>query len=179
MKDDMLTVYIILVLASIVTVFALLVCWTARHGQLPSSVSDLAYNHHKRKRRLLHALWLWVSTFTLTPALFYFIPEEWEGLAHAYATSVVLCGIIPVAVRDRSLFFVVFGLAAGVFSQCCVCVVCPWWLLVWTHLGALVAFADRRDTIPSWFVGKGVMVIEFVSWFTITAALLTKLIMTL
>lgn len=175
----MLTIYIILTLLSFVTVFALLVCWTARDRRLPVTVSDMAYGHPERCRRLHYTLWLWASTFTLTPALFSLMPEEWHGLAHAYATSVVLCGLLPLVLRQRNLTFAVFGLSAGVFSQCCVVVLCPWWLLVWTHLGALVAFADRHDTIPGWFVGKGVLVIEFVSWFTIASAILTRLIITL
>lgn len=174
----MLTLYIILVLVSFVTVFALLVCWTARDRRLPATVSDMAYGHPERIRRLHYTLWLWGATFTLTPALFHLMPEEWEGLAHAYATSVVFCGLMPLMVRGRNLLFAVFGLSAGVFSQCCVCVLCPWWMLVWTHLGALVAFADRRDTVPSWFVGKGVMVVEFASWLTIASAIFTKLITT-
>ena len=173
----MLTFYLILTLLSFVTVFALLICWTIRHRQLPDTVSSLAYNHPERKLRMRYTLWLWAATFTLTPALFHLIPECWEGLAHAYATSIVLCGLMPLIAKGRNLFFVVFGLSSGIFSQCCVCVICPWWLLVWTHLGVLVAFADRNDTIPSWFVGKGVLVIEFVGWFTIATAILTRLIM--
>ena len=175
----MLTIYIILVLISFVTVFGLLVGWTWRDGRLPATVSDMAYNHVEISGRVHYTLWLWAATFTLTPALFYLMPEEWEGLAHAYATSIVFCGIMPLVARHRNLFFVIFGLSSGVFSQCCVCALCPWWMLVWTHLGALVAFADRRDTVPAMFVGKGVMVIEFVSWFTIASAILTRLIMTL
>jgi hypothetical protein len=175
----MLTTYIILVLISFLTVFGLLVGWTWRDGRLPATVSDMAYNHVEKSRRAHYTLWLWAATFTLTPALFYLIPEEWEGLAHAYATSIVFCGIMPLVARHRNLTFVVFGLAAGVFSQCCVIALCPWWMLVWTHLGALVAFVDRRDTVPAMFVGKGVMVIEFVSWFTIASAILTRLLMTL
>jgi hypothetical protein len=172
----MQTLYIILVLVSFVTVFGLIAYWTKKRGQLPSTVSDMAYNHSARRKRINYTIWLWVSSFTLTPGLFHLIPEEWEGLAHAYATSIVLCGLIPVLLRQRNLPFVVFGLSACVFSQCCVVVLCPWWLLTWTHLGALVAFADRHDTIPGWFVGKGVLVVEFVSWFTIASAILTKLI---
>ena len=172
----MLTIYIILNVLSFVTVFALLACWTARDRRLPATVSDMAYGHPERRRRLHYTLWLWSATFTLTPALFHLMPYEWQGLAHAYATSVVLCGIMPLLFRQRNLTFGVFGLSSGVFSQCCVCVLCPWWMLVWTHLGAVVAFADRHDTIPGWFVGKGVMVVEFVSWFTIASAILTKLL---
>ena len=175
----MTTIYIILTLLSFVAVFALLVCWTARDRRLPATVSDMAYKHSDRIMRLRYTLWLWASTFTLTPALFHLIPEEWEGLAHAYATSVVLCGLMPLLLRQRNLTFAVFGMSAGVFSQCCVVVVCPWWLLLWTHLGALVAFADRHDTVPSWFIGKGVLVVEFVCWFTVASAILTRLIMTL
>lgn len=175
----MLTLYIILTLTSFVTVFALLTCWTVRDRRLPDTVSDMAYKHNGTVMRLRYTVWLWAATFTLTPALFQFVPEEWDGLAHAYATSIVLCGLMPLLNKDRNLFFVIFGLAAGVFSQCCVVVLCPWWLLVWTHLGAMVAFADRHDAFPSHFVGKGVLVIEFVSWFTIASAILTKLIITL
>lgn len=172
----MTTLYIILTLVSFVTVFGLLVCWTWRDGRLPDTVSDMAYRHATRSHRWHYTLWLWAATFTLTPGLFELMPEEWEGLAHAYATSVVMCGLLPLMLRSRNLSFTLFGLSAGVFSQCCVCVLCPWWMLVWTHLGALVAFADRRDTIPHWFVGKGIMVIEFVSWFTLASAILTRLI---
>ncbi len=174
----MLTLYIILTLLSFVTVFALLVCWTWRDRRLAATVSDMAYNHPEKSRRAHYTLWLWASTFTLTPALFYLIPEEWEGLAHVYATSVVLCGLMPLVARGRNLLFAMFGLSAGVFSQCCVVALCPWWMLVWTHLGALVAFADRHDTVPSWFVGKGVLVVEFFSWLTIASAILTRLLTT-
>ena len=175
----MLTFYITLTLLSFVTVFGLLTAWTRRDRRLPDTVSDMAYSHEGRARRLFYTLWLWTATFTLTPALFHLIPEQWEGLAHVYATAMVLCGLQPLIVRQRGVFFLLFGLAGGVFSQMCVVVICPWWLLTWTHLGAMVAFADRRDTVPSWFVGKGVMVIEFVSWFTLAAAILTKLIIIL
>lgn len=171
-------IYLILVLASMVTVFALIIGWTRRDGELPATVSDMAYGHKSKTRRLLYTLWLWTATFTLTPALFDMMPEEWEGLAHVYATSMVLAGLLPMVRKDRDLWFTVSGLAGGVFSQCCVCVICPWWMLVWTHLAALMVFSDNGDSIPYWIHRKGVFLAEFVSWFCLAAALLTKLITT-
>lgn len=169
-------IYTILVVLSFAIVLTFVACWTWRDGELPATVSDAAYCHKGIGSRLLYTLWLWAATFTLTPALFYMMPEQWEGLAHVYATSVVLCGLMPLIARNRNLFFAVFGVSAGVFSQCCVCVLCPWLMLVWTHLAALIIFSDCGDSVPVWFSRKGVFIAEFVSWFCLASALLTKLI---
>ena len=174
----MMTLYIILTLTSFLTVFGLIIVWTWRDGQLPTTVSDMAYGHTERRQRWCYTLWLWASTFTLTPALFQLMHGQWLGLAHAYATSVVLCGLLPLLLRERNMSFALFGLSAGVFSQCCVCVLCPWWLLTWTHLGALVAFTDHGHLMPRWIIGRGVFIVEFFCWFNIAAAILTKLLTT-
>ena len=65
---------------SFVIVLSLVIAWTLRDGELPATVSDAAYSHTGAWRRLPYTLWLWGATFTLTPALFGIIPEEWDAV---------------------------------------------------------------------------------------------------
>ena len=168
----------ILVMLSFVIVLSLVIAWTLRDGELPATVSDAAYSHTGAWRRLPYTLWLWGATFTLTPALFGIIPEEWECAAHVYATAMVLTGILPLVRKDRDLWFLMSALAAGVFSQCCVCVICPWFMLVWSHIAVLLMFSASCDSASCWVCRKGMFLAEFVCWFNIAASLLTILIIT-
>lgn len=166
----------VLVMLSFMIVLSFVIIWTMKDGELPATVSDAAYSHTSIWRRLPYTLWIWGATFTLTPALFGLIPEAWEGAAHVYATAMVLTGILPLVRKDRDLLFIMSALAAGVFSQCCVCVLCPWFMLVWSHIAVLLVFSDPSDSVSCWVCRKGVFLAEFVCWFNIAASLLTVLI---
>ena len=165
-----------LVILSYVIVFLTIIIWSVRTGRLPLTMSDAAYSRRGRWKRLPHTLFLWAATFTLLPALFHVIPEEWYGMAHAYATSMVLAGFIPLVKRVRGLTYNVTVLAAGVFSQCCVCVICPLLMLVWSHITVLCLYSSSIDKQECCLKKNGRLVAEFVSWFNIATAIIIGLI---
>lgn len=174
--SDLLPWRMALVILSYVIVFLTIMIWSVRMGRLPLTMSDAAYSRRGIWNRLPHTLFLWSATFTLLPALFHVIPEEWYGMAHAYATSMVLAGFIPLVKRGRGMTYNATILAAGVFSQCCVCVICPWMMLVWSHIAVLCIFTGSMETEGCCLKKNGRLVAEFVSWFNIATAIVINLI---
>lgn len=173
---DLLPWRMALVILSYVIVFLTIIIWSVRTGRLPLTMSDAAYSRFGTWKRLPHTLFLWAATFTLLPALFHVIPEEWYGMAHAYATSMVLAGFIPLVKRGRGMTYNVTVLAAGVFSQCCVCVICPLLMLVWSHITVICLYSSSIDNQECCLKKNGRLVAEFVSWFNIATAIIIGLI---
>lgn len=116
--------------------------------EVPKSLSSLVYTLPK-KCRFVWTAWLLGTTLTLTPALFDVIPEQYEAVAHAFATSMMFVGITPLIKRDMNNGHTVLGIAAGFFSQVCVAVLCPLMLLFWLPVvciffSHLLSLNDRK-----------------------------------
>lgn len=146
-----------------------------RHGELPRSVSAMAYRL-PRRQRYLWTLWMWVCVYMLTPALFEAVPDRLEAVPHAFATCMTFITLMPLALRDMTNGHRALIVAAGVFSQACVGVLCPWILLLWP--AAFMAFFMwdvAEGDIPRIFWGRGVLVAEVLCYATLWISVIIKL----
>jgi len=148
-----------------------------RRGELPRSVSAMAYRL-PRRQRYLWTLWMWVCVYTMTPALFEAVPDRLEAVPHAFATCMLLITLMPLVFRDMTNGHRALIVAAGVFSQACVAVLSPWLLLAWP--AAFMAFFMwdvAEGDIPRIFWGKGVLVAEVLCYATLLIGIMTKLLL--
>lgn len=165
----------ILAMISMFAVILMIGSNLCRHGELPRSVSSMAYRLPGRQR-YLWTLWMWVCVYTLTPALFEAVPDWLEAAPHAFATCMLLITVMPLFKRDMSNGHRALIVAAGVFSQACVAVLCPWILLLWPAAFMTFFMWDIAEgDIPRIFWGKGVLVAEVLCYATLFISIIIKL----
>ena len=181
---DGLTLIYLGALYSVISLCACIGYYLRRSGELPESFMSMAY---RCKKKWLWTLWLWSTTFTLTPALFEVMPESWHGVAHAYATSMLLLGVIPFVKHEYkgecNRAFSLLGMCACLFSQLCVAILCPYVLLVWIPLwipfstlclAALLGYNECPDSL-SLFGGKGLFYFESVCYVSLFASVIINM----
>lgn len=140
---------------------------TWRRKELPRSVSAMVYNLPVSEQ-YIWTLWLWVTASLCVPSLMESIREPWTFVGFFWIVAVMFCGAMPLTERDTEKWHDLLGLAAGIISQCCVWLVCPWWLFVWLIpmvLSGLVAVCVEpwAERVLDILEGKGVLVLEIVS----------------
>jgi len=147
-----------------------------RLGELPGSVSTSVFTMPRRKRYVWTAM-LWLSTYTLTPALFQVVPGNHVYAAHAFATSVLLAGLFPIFKRSISRGFMTLVSSAWCFSQVCVALLCPWLLLMWPVV-AIVLFVlyMMEDDLPAALRGKGVFLAESMCYVTLFMSIIIEIL---
>ena len=143
-------------------------------GGVPESVSGLVYNLSERMRWLWSAWLVAVAMTVMVPLMTALDDAAWLG----WLTVVGLVGaaVTPICNGDTHLLHDVFGVSAGVLSQVCVAVLCPWWLLVWALwlpllAGAMAALNDAKDP-PCLFGGHGVLAAELTCAVTLYGSLI-------
>ena len=169
-------VYVVLAMVSAMAVTMMIGGNLCRHGELPRSVSAMAYRL-PRRQRWLWTLAMWVAVYTLTPALFEAVPDTLEAVPHAFATCMALITLTPLVFRDMTNGHRSLIVAAGVLSQACVTILCPWLLVAWP--GAFMAFFMwdvAEGDIPRIFWGKGVLVAEVLSYATLFISVMVEIL---
>lgn len=131
-------------------------------GGIPESVSGMVFGLPVHKRWVWSAWLVAVALTVMVPLMTALGDAAWLG----WLTVVGLAGaaVTPICNGDTKLLHDVFGVSAGVLSQVCVAVLCPWWLLVWLLwlpllAGAMAAMNDAKDT-PRLLEGYGVLAAE-------------------
>lgn len=151
-----------------------------KHRELPDSVSAMVYYLKKGNSRWIWTVWIWAATFTLTPVLFEAIPENFGIVAHCFATSMLFVGAMPLVKDSSNTAHNILGVSAGIFSQICVVLICPWWLVIWSFMaclifGAMARFNDSCE-IPKVFDGKGITIAELSCYIALVGVLFTYLL---
>ena len=131
-------------------------------GGVPESVSGLVYNLSERMR------WAW-SGWLIAVALTLMVPLMGElgdvgWLGWLTVVCLIGAGVTPIVNQETRTVHNLCGIAAGVLSQVCVALVCPYWLLVWTIwlpflAGAMAAMNDSEEK-PTLLNGKAVLFAE-------------------
>lgn len=167
----------ILLITSVVltTSFIGVVTWWRR--ELPESVSAMVYDLPKAGQ-WLWIVWLWASTYTLTPALFEVMPEEWGVLAHAFSTSMLFIGAMPLMKDSKNRAHYALSIAAGIFSQLCVLIIDAQWLVTWLLFPFLLGsiFVQPQGWLAKAVNHKGVLIAEKICYIALIGSLISKLI---
>lgn len=157
------------ILVSIALVAAYMAAVTCKRGGLPESMGTEVYILPDGGWRWLWSIWLWATVYTLTPKLFLVIPESGDPCAHAFATAMLLLGVLPLLKHEGNTGVFALGFVACFFSQVCVLLINPWWLLIWIIIPLMLA--DRRCG-GKWFSGKYKLFIELSCYASLVCSLL-------
>ena len=161
------------VLVSILLVISYLVAVGYRRGALPDSMGSVAYVLPDGGWRWLWSVWLGASVFTLTPKLFFVMSPIGQMCAHAFATAMLLLVLLPLMKHEGDKGVLALGTVACLFSQICVALINPWWLLVWLFIPALwLDTCMKGATVERWYSGKGVLVCELLCYSDLAFSLL-------
>ena len=166
----MLTVSVLLVVLYVGTAI-----WVKR--RLPESISAMVYDL-PRQGQWVWTVWLWASTYTMTPVLFEFTPDELGSVAHGFATSILFTGAMPLVKGERNTAHYVMSISAGVFSQLCVLILDYQWLGMWMLFVFLMGsvYIQPNGWLGRAMKGKGVLVAEFVCWASLVGSLIVKVL---
>lgn len=120
--------------------------------ELPESISSLVYLL-PREGQWVWIVWMWLVTFSLTPALMESLPETWRFVGFLTVACLAFCGAMPVRMKESNTAHNVLGVSAGILSQACVAVIDTEWLAVWM---LWVFLAGSAYIQPGGWLGKAV-----------------------
>lgn len=112
----------------LVVSFVAFVVW--KNKELPESISAMVYDLPESMQ------WAW-STWLFFVALSLFTPMmEVMSESYQFLGFMMLCCLIGVAItptiqQETHRWHNIFGVAAGLISQLCVALICPYWLVLW------------------------------------------------
>ncbi len=162
----------LLISALLVVLYLGAATWRLR--KLPDSVSALVYDLPK-KWQWVWSAWLALVTALLAPALTEAMPSEWYAIAaHIFIICLAMTAAMPLVPGSHNRAHYGLSIAAGIFSQVCVAIIGPWWLLVWLLFVGIFFYAITGKD-KSVFDGKGVLVIEIICSLSLIGCLIWKL----
>lgn len=127
----------------------------------PESISALVY---ACRWRWSWTMWLWAVGLSLLMPLASALPQRCAGIGIMAIACLLAVGVIPVFDADNRRLHDVLGWAAGLLSQTCTAIVCPWWLLAWTAYFPLCRLG-----------GKPTFIAEAICAITLYMAVITEL----
>lgn len=165
----MITLLIISIL--LVVSFIGTAIWVKR--ELPESVSAMVYDM-PQAGQWFWIVWLWASTFTLIPALFETMPEEWGVIAYAFATSMLFVGAMPLIKDSANRMHYVLAVSGGIFSQLCVVIIYPQWLTAWLLFPFLLGsiYIQPQGWLAKAVANKGVFIAECICYVSVVGSIL-------
>lgn len=101
-----------------------------RKRKLPVSISSLVYLF-EGNYRMIWTVWMWAVALLTAPALIDAMPEDFKFVGFLTIASLVFTGAMPLFMEDNKKMHFFFAYTAGILSQLCVVMICPWWLGVW------------------------------------------------
>lgn len=144
-----------------------------RKKELPHSISEMVFD--------LPQTWQWVWTAWLAivdifaaPALFEAMPETWQFVGFLFIGCLLFVAGLPLVRKSRNKAHEVLAIAAGVFSQLCVGIICPWWFLLWIMF-AIIPFFDKKwyvPGLPMWMIRSRLFLVEAVCTITVYGSVL-------
>lgn len=168
---------IILLIISVLVVVLYVGATIWRKKDLPASISSLVYDLPSGWQ-WVWTIWIWLATYTLTPALFEVMPDSLCVVAHAFATSVLFIGAMPLVKHEGNKAHNVFGVAAGVFSQMCVLLINHCWLMMWFGFVASVFIVvyRKKKSLNIVLTDYGVFLSESFCWLTLVCCLFSEMV---
>ena len=97
---------------------------------IPKSISSLAWLF-KGHWRWCWTIWLWIIAFLMVPSLVSSLPDEWKFIGFIFHTLLIFLGAIPSFDVSHEKQHTILAILAGILSQICVFILCPWWLFMW------------------------------------------------
>ena len=167
----------LLLIASILLVALYVGVTIWRKKELPPSISEMVFD--------LPTMWQWVWTAWLAivdifaaPALFEAMPENWQFVGFFFIGCLLFVAAMPLVRKSRNKAHEILAIAAGIFSQLCVGIICPWFFLMWVVF-AIIPFFDKKwymPGLPMWMIRSRLFLVEAVCAITLYGSVITRLI---
>lgn len=149
---------------------------TWRKRELPESISAMVYLLPEGGWRWLWSVWLWlVALFTMIPAISILDLRGMGYVGFFTLACLVFVGAWPLFEPKTKKAHYIGGTAAGILSQICVMLICPWWLMLWLLFAGLDIVAHYTKHFPSWLDHKGILLAEKACYVALICAEFTKL----
>lgn len=143
--------------------------------ELPESISAMVFDL-KKPWQCVWSAWLASVTVMISPALTAAMPDAWYGIAgHIFIVLLAMTAAVPLLPGYHNKAHYICGIAAGIMSQVCVALICPWWLLAWCVF-FILPFCDRKwymPGLPMWLIRSKVFIAECACFVTEIGSLLT------
>lgn len=157
---------LMLIISMLVAIgFVAVIMW-AEHWRIPDSISALVFSVPRQWQSVWSA-WLGIISLFLAPQLFAEIGDWWL-LAFIFVVCLLWVAGMPLACPRSKMEHYIFAVIAGILSQVCVAIICPWWLALWAVALALYVWQYKKYELD----GKGVFLSEVVCAMTLYGALL-------
>ena len=137
---------------------------TKRTGELPTSISACVYEFSEKRSLMCWTGFMWVAGICgMIPLLAKL--GDFGMVGFVTIIFIAFMGIMPLSNKETRPWHYWLAVLAGVLSQVCVALVCPYWLLIWTIwlpflAGAMAAMNDSEEK-PTLLNGKAVLFAEF------------------
>lgn len=153
------------------------VVWKKR--ELPCSLSAMVFEL-KGNARWLWTAWLWAVTFTIGIPTIEALPESVKFLGFLMMACLTFVGAMPLFESETKVEHYTFAIIGGVLSQLCVAFICPWCLLTWLGMAAVIFLhlrdIKRDDERTKWYTGKGTFLAEVICYVALVLSVCIRLL---
>ena len=170
----MITLLIIAIL--LMVIYIGITIWKKK--ELPKSISHMVYDLPKGGWRWLWTIWLWSVVICVAPSLIEALSgSSFQFVGFLTIASLLFIGALPLFDTDHLKWHNALAIAGGIGSQVCTILICPWWMLLWFIMialmgGAFCAFNDNKGCYR-FIDGKGIFITEILCSTTVIAAIIT------
>lgn len=141
-----------------------------KKGELPNSISDIVFDLPS-KYQWLWTVWIWLMIAGVTPSLFEAMKDSpYQFIGFLTVACLLFVGAWPLFNKDTIKSHNIGAILGGVFSQLCVLIINPCWLLLWF----IVVVLGFNNKMPKFLEGKGILLYELVSILALVLAILVR-----
>lgn len=122
-----------------------------RVGELPASISSCVYEFPESISQICWTGFIWIAGICGMVPLIARL-GEFGIVGFVTLVFIVFVGIMPLSEKETRYWHYWLSVAAGVLSQVCVALACPYWLFVWTiwlpfMAGTMAALNDSEEEL--------------------------------
>lgn len=138
--------------------------------RVPESISAMVYDL-PRSWQWLWIVWMELSTFCLAPILIERMPDSLRFLGFFLVSCLIFIGAMPIVENSKNTVHNALAIIAGILTQVCVLILCPWCFLAWVILLWLCLYTVYKD-VPACVNGSGLFFVEACCWLSLVLSLI-------
>lgn len=162
---------ILIILSGIITLLYIIISIII-NKKIPESISSMVYIF-SYEWKYIWTIWLWTISMLLLPSLIDKLGNYWQFLGFLWGISTIFCGALPLIKGEQNQLHNIFGIAAGILSQACVLVLCPWWYICW-FIMLIFVMTDKFKDSTSILYDKSCFIAEVICYISLVGSLLSK-----
>ena len=157
----------------LVTLYVGVTTW--KLGALPDSISSMVYVLPEGGWRWLWTAWLWVvALLTCIPTIEALSVKQLEVFGFFTLLGLGFTGAMPLFLKEMIRTHYILSIAAGIFSQVCVLIICPWFLSLWLLIVWFLLDSLTAGDSPRWYDHKAVFISEAICYASLYGSLISN-----